>query len=134
MRKGLIDYKKYNTYNKLKKYIDKSPFLWDSGNPILKQFYSRLNSIKQRCSNPNSTGYNRYGGRGIGFLITVHDIIKLWYRDRAWKLNSPSLDRKNNDGHYTFDNCRFIESVDNSKKAATDRKNKKEVINYLHKN
>jgi hypothetical protein len=94
-------------------------------------FYRTLHDIRQRCHNPNATGYKYYGGRGIGFLITIDEIIKLWIRDKAWLLKRPSIDRKDNDGHYTYENCRFIELSENVKKSNIDRKNRKKVINYL---
>ena len=39
-------------------------------------------------------------------------IKKLWFRDKAWLLKRPSIDRKNG-GHYIFQNCRFIELSQN---------------------
>jgi len=34
---------------------------------------------------------------------------ELWFRDKAYNLKRPSIDRKNNNEDYTFENCRFIE-------------------------
>ena len=67
----------------------------------------------QRCTNPKHRSFYRYGGRGIKFYLTMEDLETLWYRDGAWKLNKPSLDRIDNDGDYKFSNCRFIELRDN---------------------
>lgn len=72
--------------------------------------------MHNRCDNPNHTFYAKYGGKGIKNLITVDDIKKLWYRDQAWKLKQPSLDRKDPKGNYTPENCRFIEFKLNSSK------------------
>lgn len=74
-------------------------------NPWLKHLYK----AKQRCVNPNATRYPCYGGRGIKFLLNKEEIKTLWFRDKAYLLIKPSIDRKNNDGHYEFSNCRFIE-------------------------
>ena len=75
-----------------------------------------FNNIKQRCNNLNEPAYKDYGGRGIKCLITEKEIKKLWFRDKAWKLKQPSIDKIDNNGNYTFKNCRFIEKSLNSSK------------------
>lgn len=72
-----------------------------------------LKSIQQRCNNPNRNDYKYYGGRGIKCLITEEEIKSLWFRDKAYLMKKPSIDRKDNDGHYEYSNCRFIELADN---------------------
>lgn len=73
-----------------------------------------LNYIKTRCNNPNYIGYFNYGGRGIKCLITADEIKILMERDNYWQLKIPTIDRINNDGNYTFQNCRFVEKGVNS--------------------
>jgi hypothetical protein len=68
-----------------------------------------LDNAKQRCENPNCPFYYCYGGRGIEFHLTYDEGGKLWFRDKAYLLKRPSINRKDNDGDYTFDNCEFIE-------------------------
>jgi len=75
-----------------------------------------LINIKQRCSNPKSIDYKDYGGRGIKCLITEDELKKLWFRDKAYEMEHPSIDRKENNSNYTFDNCEFIEMNINSGK------------------
>ena len=75
-----------------------------------------FNSIQTRCNNPNCDRYKWYGGKGIKCLITVDEIKILWFRDKAFEMKKPSIDRKNNDENYTFKNCQFIELVQNIKK------------------
>jgi len=70
-------------------------------------------SAKDRCNNVNATGYKYYGGRGIKFLLTMKEVKKLWFRDKAFEMKKPSLNRKNNDGNYVFENCEFIEKSKN---------------------
>lgn len=70
--------------------------------------------IKDRCENPNNTSFKYYGGKGILCLITREELEILWNRDKAWLLKRPSIDRKNSNRHYTFDNCQFIELSENS--------------------
>lgn len=63
----------------------------------------------QRCCNPNSSGYENYGGRGI-------TICSEWLNDREkfieWALshgyaNNLSIDRINVNGNYEPSNCRW---------------------------
>lgn len=85
-----------------------------------------LGHARTRCNNPRRDHWHRYGGRGIRCLLTLDEAKRLWFRDSAWTLTKPSLDRKDNDGNYEFDNCRFIEfdlnSLPNRSRKANCRK------------
>ena len=72
----------------------------------------------ERCTNKNCHKYRRYGRRGIKFMLTMEEIKTLWFRDKAYTLEVPSIDRINNEGHYEYSNCRFIERHENSRKGA----------------
>lgn len=85
---------------------------YDKLNPWLKHH----NHAEQRCNNPNSKKYEYYGGRGIKCLMPTKDFKYLWFRDKAYLLKRPSIDRIDNDGNYTLENCRFIELSENIKK------------------
>jgi len=91
-------------------------------------WFAVLERIKQRCNNKNVSNYKYYGGRGIRCLITAEELKKLWYRDKAYLMKTPSIDRIDNDGHYIYENCRFIEMKDNSKKSKIE--NLKRVLQY----
>lgn len=67
-----------------------------------------LANINYRCRHRE-----RYAGRGIRNYLTFDDLETLWKRDNAAAMSRPSIDRRNNDGDYTFYNCRFIELFDN---------------------
>lgn len=70
-----------------------------------------LDWIRARCSNPR---YKNYYGKGIKCLLSLDDLKDIWVRDNADSMDKPSIDRIDNDGHYTYDNCRFIEHRENS--------------------
>lgn len=72
----------------------------------------RISSIIVRCTNPDSSVYPDYGGRGI----TVHPA---WIKDRVkflkhlvgldgWDRPELQLDRKNNSKGYVPGNLRFV--------------------------
>lgn len=75
-----------------------------------------LKNITERCSNPGTNSYNRYGGRGIKNQLTMDDLEFLWNKDAADQLERPSIDRREVDDHYTRDNCRFIEQRANTRR------------------
>ncbi len=80
-------------------------------NPWMKHY----STAKKRCSNVNNIKYKSYGGKGIKFLLTKEGIKHIWFRDFAWKLNRPSIDRINSKENYCLSNCRFIELSENSR-------------------
>lgn len=79
---------------------------------------SSYRHAKNRCTDLNNDRFHRYGGRGIKFLLIKEEVKQLWFRDRAFEMEQPSIDRKNNDGHYEFNNCQFMEMVENSRKGS----------------
>lgn len=63
----------------------------------------------------------KYYKKGIKFLLSKKDLMFLWFRDKAYILKNPSIDRKDSKGNYEFSNCRFIEMIDNVGKEDRDR-------------
>jgi transposase len=102
--------RKWYLNNKEKALLTASKYLKD--NPWL----SHYKAAKQRCTNPKCESYRFYGERGIKFLMSVADFKFLWFRDKAWLLKKPSIDRIDQDGNYELSNCQFIELVANKKK------------------
>lgn len=76
--------------------------------------YSR---ILGRCNRPSDPSYKFYGLKGIKCLITIEEVKKLWFRDNAFNMNQPSIDRINPKDNYYYDNCRFIENYENNSRA-----------------
>lgn len=66
-------------------------------------------SISNRCSLKK-----QYGKNGIKNFLNVALVKLLWERDGASRMKRPTIDRIDTYGHYSFDNCRFIEWEENN--------------------
>jgi hypothetical protein len=87
------------------------------------QFYSCWKNIKTRCNNKKQKPYKNYGGRGItydkrwekfeNFLEDMY--FKYIYSIKQLKLKIPSIERKDVNGNYNFNNCIFINKPDQNK-------------------
>ena len=71
------------------------------------------NAARGRCLDRSHKNYSRYGGAGIKFLMTIDDFKFLWFRDKAYLMEKPSIDRLDNKGDYTVSNCRYREFKEN---------------------
>jgi hypothetical protein len=74
-----------------------------------KPWLSHYQAAQQRCQNPKAISFKNYGNLGVKFLLSLVDVEYLWFRDKAYLMKQPSIDRKENALNYTLDNCRFIE-------------------------
>ena len=96
------------------------------------RLYIIWKGMRQRCNNPNSNVYPRWGGRGITITPAWDDyaVFRDWayangyedqpegtaYRDKL------TIDRIDNDGDYEPSNCRWIPRHANAAKDANARK------------
>lgn len=95
-------------------------------NPWEKTFHS----IESRCNDRK----RRYFLNGIKKKITKEELKFIWFRDRAYEMIQPSIDRINPDDHYYLNNCRYIEMSENRKNTRVGlRKFNGNILNF-HKN
>jgi len=73
------------------------------------RLYFIWSAIKKRCTSKTSKPYKNHGGRGIKMADEWQDfnVFYKWCIDNGWK-DGLSIDREDNDGDYSPDNCRFV--------------------------
>lgn len=66
-------------------------------------------SMKQRCENPRTIGYSRYGAKGVKVLFTSYKEFYDWSIANGYVEGSDlTIDRRDSAGNYEPSNCRWI--------------------------
>lgn len=95
-------------------------------NLIHGESYTRLHSIwagmKQRCLNPKSPSFTRYGGRGISVCEEWLDYqtFAAWAKANGYR-DDLTLERMDVNGGYTPENCKFITLAEQSRNRRSSR-------------
>lgn len=102
----------------------------DSGHKNAKHMLSKgriyyvWRNMLSRCENPKHKSFDRYGGRGIRVCQEWHDSSAFF----RWALangysDDLQIDRRNNEGHYEQNNCRFVSGAENSRNSSSAKLN-----------
>ncbi len=73
----------------------------------------------ERCRNPKNKRWSDYGGRGIKCEFVGFEEFRAWSLENGYD-DSRTLDRRDNDGPYSPENCRWTNQV-------TQQRNKRDT-------
>jgi len=83
--------------------------------------YNSWVNMRQRCMNPKSPAYNRYGGRGVA-VCEDWQVFETFLSDMGYPpTSSHSVERIDNNAGYRKDNCKWATAAEQSRNRRNNR-------------
>ena len=91
----------------------------------VQRLYNIWKNMRQRCSNPNASGYKNYGGRGISICSDWDNfyVFQDWALSNGYEDNL-EIDRIDSNSDYSPVNCRWVTKSFNSAMRNKDPRNR----------
>ena len=84
--------------------------------------YDAWRHMKDRCFNPNHKAYSNYGDRGITVCDRWKNSFQNFLADMGSRLTAKhSLDRIDNDGDYSAENCKWYTKAEQDNNRRSNR-------------
>lgn len=96
--------------------------LCENGKQKISTEYKTWQTIKERCYNKNSKGFDRYGGRGIKVCDRWLEKFENFLEDMGRRpKNKTSIDRIDVNKDYCKENCRWADKYEQANNRTTNR-------------
>lgn len=85
------------------------------------KLYWVFRAMLKRCTKQNNKDYKNYGARGISVEFESYKDFIDWALINGYR-DGLEIDRRDNDGNYSKDNCRFVtKSLNNKNRRCTSK-------------